>query len=405
MNAPLATSRTPHSSQNAGNPAPVLPQQQSIPGPLSTLSNAGVAVWLDDLSRQRLRTGNLAELIRTRGVVGVTTNPSIFQAAMSTGDAYDEQLRELACRKGPSEVSVGEAVRSLTTYDVRWAADVLEGVFERTEHLDGRVSLEVDPRLAANTEATIAEAKALAWAVDRPNLYIKIPATQQGLPAITEVLGAGISVNVTLIFSLQRYQQVIDAFVAGLELAQRNGHDLGAIASVASFFVSRVDSAIDTQLDQLGTAAAQAVRGKAGVANARLAYKIYQEHLRDPRWQALAAAGAHTQRPLWASTGVKDKQYSDTMYVDELIAPDTVNTMPEATLQAVADHGQTQQQDAVSAHYADAQQVLDQLGELGISYEQVVTDLEREGVDKFVAAWEQLLQTVAQNLDKFAPKP
>lgn len=368
-----------------------------LPPNIRDLQQAGVAVWLDDLSRERLRSGNLAELTRTAGVVGVTTNPSIFQAAMAKGDAYDSQIGELASRMHTSGVGVDEAVRALTTFDVRQAADVLAPVFERTEHVDGRVSIEVDPRLAANTAATIAEAKALAWMVDRPNVFIKIPATVQGLPAITEVLGSGISVNVTLIFSLERYQQVLDAFVAGLELAQQRGHDLREIASVASFFVSRVDTEIDQQLARLGSDQALALRGKAGLANARLAYQIYQRHLAASRWQSLAAAGARTQRPLWASTGVKNPDYPDTLYVDGLVAPDTVNTMPEATLQAVVDHGHPAG-DVITGSYEAAQQVLDDLAAVGIDYDQVVTTLEREGVDKFVTAWADLLTSLAEQL-------
>src|SRR5499426_1344539 len=265
---------------------------------LAELSAAGVAVWLDDISRQRLVTGNLADLIRDRHVVGVTSNPTIFDHALSHGDFYDEQLAELALRG----VSVGEAVRAITTYDVRWACDVLRPAYDRSGGVDGRVSIEVDPRLAHDTDRTVAEAKALWWLVDRPNLFIKIPATEEGLPAITATLAEGISVNVTLIFSLERYGEVIDAYMAGLEQAAANGHDIAAIGSVASFFVSRVDTEVDGRLDKIGTPEAHELRGKAAVANARLAYELYEQKLATPRWAALKAKGAKVQRPLWAST-------------------------------------------------------------------------------------------------------
>ena len=357
---------------------------------LADLSAAGVAVWLDDLSRSRLSTGNLAELISTKQVVGVTTNPSIFQKALSDGAAYDEQVRELALRG----TDVGEAVRALTTYDVRWACDVMREVHDRTDGVDGRVSIEVDPRIAHDSERTVAEAKALWWLVDRPNLYIKIPATQAGLPAITAVLAQGISVNVTLIFSLERYDAVMDAFLVGLEQAQENGHDLSRMGSVASFFVSRVDSEIDKQLPDDSP-----LRGKAAIANARLAYKHYEGVFSGGRWKALEAAGAKPQRPLWASTGVKDPAYDDTQYVVELVAPGTVNTMPEATLEAVADHGQVRG-DTVTRAYDDAQKVLDDLAQAGISYDEVVETLEREGVAKFEEAWNGLIESVTEQLEK-----
>ena len=357
---------------------------------LADLSTAGVAVWLDDLSRERLRSGNLAELVRDRSVVGVTTNPSIFQKALSDGAAYDEQVRDLALRG----CDVGEAVRSLTAFDVRWACDVLQPVFADSDRLDGRVSIEVDPRIAHDTARTVAEAKALWWLVDRPNLYIKIPATQAGLPAITAVLAEGISVNVTLIFSLERYDAVMDAFLAGMEQAQAHGHDLSAMGSVASFFVSRVDSEVDARLG-----ADSPLRGQAAIANARLAYQHYEQVVAGERWKALAAAGATPQRPLWASTGVKDPAYDDTRYVVELVAPGTVNTMPEATLQAVADHG-VSRGDTVTGSYAAAQQVLDDLAAAGISYDEVVAQLETEGVSKFEDAWNALIGSVAEHLEK-----
>ncbi len=357
---------------------------------LSDLSAAGVAVWLDDLSRERLRSGNLAELVRTHDVVGVTTNPSIFQQALSDGAAYDAQVRDLALRG----TDVGEAVRALTTYDVRWACDVLRPVYDGSEGVDGRVSIEVDPRIAHDTDRTVAEAKALWWLVDRPNLFIKIPATKAGLPAITATLAEGISVNVTLIFSLTRYDAVMDAYLAGMEQARANGHDLSRLTSVASFFVSRVDSEIDGRL-----AADSPLRGKAAIANARLAYQHYEQVFGSDRWTALAEAGATPQRPLWASTGVKDPAYDDTQYVVDLVAPGTVNTMPEKTMMAVADHG-TVRGDTVTGEYAAAQQVLDDLAAAGIDYDDVVQQLEDEGVDKFEQAWNGLIESVTDQLEK-----
>jgi transaldolase len=360
---------------------------------LKRLSDEGVSIWLDDLSRKRIASGNLAELVETRHVVGVTTNPSIFQAAIGSGEGYEEQLADLAERG----VTVDEAVRMMTTADVRAAADILRPVYDATAGRDGRVSIEVDPRLAHNTRATVAEAKQLAWLVDRPNVMIKIPATKAGLPAITEVIGLGISVNVTLIFSLERYREVMDAYLAGLEKAKAAGIDLATIHSVASFFVSRVDSEIDKRLTKVGTDEALALKGRAALANARLAYEAYEEVFASARWTALAPAGANKQRPLWASTGVKDPSYKDTLYVDELVAPGTVNTMPEATLNATADHGDIHG-DAVTGGYAQARADLAAVEGLGISYDEVVDLLEDEGVSKFEAAWGDLLDAVATSL-------
>ncbi|WP_327314269.1 transaldolase [Streptomyces sp. NBC_01235] len=365
---------------------------------LKRLSEEGVAIWLDDLSRKRITSGNLAELIDQQHVVGVTTNPSIFQKAISSGDGYEQQLSDLAARK----VTVEEAIRMITTADVRDAADILRPVFDATGGQDGRVSIEVDPRLAHHTEPTVAEAKQLAWLVDRPNTLIKIPATKAGLPAITEVIGNGISVNVTLIFSLERYREVMDAYLAGLEKAQAKGLDLSLIHSVASFFVSRVDTEIDKRLDALGTAEAKAARGKAGVANARLAYQAYEEVFAGDRWSALEKAGANKQRPLWASTGVKDPAYKDTLYVDDLVAPNTVNTMPEATLFATEDHGQITG-DAVAGTYEQARAELDAVEKLGIAYADVVQLLEDEGVEKFEASWNDLLKSTEAELERLAP--
>ncbi|MDC7339591.1 transaldolase [Streptomyces lydicus] len=365
---------------------------------LKRLSDEGVAIWLDDLSRKRITSGNLAELIDQQHVVGVTTNPSIFQKAISAGDGYQQQLADLAARK----VTVDEAIRMITTADVRDAADVLRPVFDATGGQDGRVSIEVDPRLAHNTGATVAEAKQLAWLVDRPNTLIKIPATKAGLPAITEVIGLGISVNVTLIFSLERYREVMDAYLAGLEKAKAAGLDLSLIRSVASFFVSRVDSEIDKRLDKVGTDEAKSLKGKAALANARLAYQAYEEVFSSDRWAALDKAGANKQRPLWASTGVKDPAYKDTLYVDDLVAPGTVNTMPEATLEATADHGQITG-DTVRGTYDEAKADLDAIARLGISYDDVVQLLEDEGVEKFEASWNDLLKSTEAELKRLAP--
>ncbi|GAA0409086.1 transaldolase [Streptomyces luteireticuli] len=374
---------------------------------LKRLSEEGVAIWLDDLSRKRITSGNLAELIDDSHVVGVTTNPSIFQKAIAGGDGYQQQLADLAARK----VTVEEAIRMITTADVRDAADILRPVFDRTDGQDGRVSIEVDPRLAHNTPATIAEAKQLAWLVDRPNTLIKIPATKAGLPAIAEVIGLGISVNVTLIFSLERYRAVMDAYLTGLEKAKAAGLDLSLIHSVASFFVSRVDTEIDKRLDALGTEEAKALRGKAALANARLAYQAYEEVFGSAdnstppsdRWLALEKAGANKQRPLWASTGVKDPAYKDTLYVDDLVAPNTVNTMPEATMESTADHGQITG-DTVRGTYEQAKAELDAVAKLGISYDDVVQLLEDEGVEKFEAAWIDLLKSTEAELKRLAPE-
>ncbi|MFJ4466222.1 transaldolase [Streptomyces sp. NPDC089424] len=362
-------------------------------GALKRLSDEGVSIWLDDLSRSRITSGNLAELVATRHVVGVTTNPSIFQAAIGSGEGYEEQLADLAVRG----VTVDEAVRMMTTADVRAAADVLRPVYEASGGRDGRVSIEVDPRLAHDTRATVAEARQLAWLVDRPNVMIKIPATKAGLPAITEVIGAGISVNVTLIFSLERYREVMDAYQAGLERARAAGIDLAGIHSVASFFVSRVDSEIDKRLTVLGTKEALALKGRAALANARLAYAAYEEVFSAGRWTVLAGSRANKQRPLWASTGVKDPAYKDTLYVEDLVAPGTVNTMPEATLEATADHGRIHG-DTVSGGYAQARADLAAVERLGISYDEVVRQLEDEGVAKFEAAWQELLDAVTKSL-------
>ncbi|WP_454196716.1 transaldolase [Nocardia sp. Marseille-Q1738] len=364
---------------------------------LAALSAAGVSVWLDDLSRDRIQSGNLAELIATRGVVGVTTNPTIFQGALSQGHSYDSQLKELAARGADADA----AIRTITTDDVRAACDVFAPVFEATGGVDGRVSIEVDPRLAFDADKSIAQAVELWKIVDRPNLFIKIPATEAGLPAITAVLAEGISVNVTLIFSVQRYRAVMGAYLDGVRKAKVAGHDPAKIHSVASFFVSRVDTEIDKRLEAIGTEEALALRGKAGIANARLAYAEYQDVFDGGKhtstYTNLAASGANRQRPLWASTGVKNPDYSDTMYVTELVATNTVNTLPEKTLQAVADHGEIRG-DTVSGTAAAAKEVFDQLTAVGIDLDDVFAVLEREGVDKFEKSWEELLSATAEEL-------
>ena len=362
---------------------------------LVALSTAGVSVWLDDLSRERLTSGSLAELIATRSVVGVTTNPTIFAGALSKGTAYDAQIHELVA----AGTDVDAAVRALTTDDVRRACDVFAEVHTATGGTNGRVSIEVDPRLAHESEKTAAQAVELWESVDRPNVMIKIPATEAGLPAITATIARGISVNVTLIFSVERYRQVMDAFLDGLDQAKANGHTLSSIGSVASFFVSRVDTEVDKRLNAIGTPEAAALKSKAGLANARLAYGAYEQVFQvGPRWRELAAAGAVPQRPLWASTGVKDPALPDTLYVSELVAPGTVNTMPEKTMSAFADHGEVTG-DTVSDTSAAAQEVFDAISTVGVDLGDVFLTLENEGVSKFETSWAELLTTVQGQLD------
>ncbi|SIQ37233.1 transaldolase [Micromonospora avicenniae] len=364
---------------------------------LGELSSAGVAIWLDDLSRTRLTSGGLEKLRQEKHVAGVTTNPTIFAKALSDANEYNWQLRDLAVRG----VEVEEAVRMLTTYDVRWACDVMRPSYDKSGGIDGRVSIEVDPRLAHETEKTVAEAKALWWLVDRPNLFIKIPATEAGLPAITATLAEGISVNVTLIFGLDRYSQVMEAFLAGLEQAKANGHDLSNIGSVASFFVSRVDTEVDKRLEKIGSDEAKALRGKAAIANAQLAYERYSEVFSSKRWQALADAGAQPQRPLWASTSTKNPDFRDVIYVEQLIAPGTVNTMPESVIKAYADHGETQA-DTITGGYDAARKAFSDLEAAGVDMTDVIAVLEREGVEKFEASWLELLDGVRKSLESAA---
>jgi transaldolase len=361
---------------------------------LNRLTEAGVSIWLDDLSRERIETGNLADLVKEKSVVGVTTNPTIFAAAIADGERYDEQVRKLVADGATTDRVIFE----LTTEDVRDACDVLAPVYDG-KPADGRVSIEVDPNLAHDTEATIAAAQDLWQAVDRPNAFIKIPATVEGLPAITAAIAQGINVNVTLIFSIDRYRGVMDAYLTGLEQARDAGLDISQIHSVASFFVSRVDTEVDSRLDKIGTDEALALRGQAAVANARLAYAAFEEVIASDRWRTLAEAGANPQRPLWASTGVKNPDYPDTLYVTELVVADTVNTMPEKTLDAFADHGEVRG-DTVAGRADDAQQVFDRLAAVGIDFDDVLAVLEREGVEKFSKSWAELVETVQGQMER-----
>lgn len=362
--------------------------------PTGHLSRLGVSIWLDDLSRERITSGDLPRLIAERDVVGVTTNPTIFAAALAQGSAYREQVAALAA----TGVGAAEAALAITTEDVRDACDAFADVYTRSGGRDGRVSIEVEPGLAFDLAGTVAQATQLWAAVDRPNVMIKIPATREGLAAITEVIGAGISVNVTLIFALERYREVIDAYLSGLERAQAAGIDLSTIHSVASFFVSRVDTEVDKRLTAIGGPDAEALKSKAGVANARLAYEVYEQAFATPRAQRLVGAGAHRQRPLWASTGVKDPSLPDTLYVTELAVAETVNTMPEKTLEATFDHGVIHG-DAVTGAYDTSRAILTGLTALGVDIDDVTEQLEREGVEKFVASWNELLQTVTGALE------
>jgi len=362
---------------------------------LTDLAAAGVAVWLDDLSRTRIQSGSLARSVEVGDIVGITTNPTIFAKAIGSGSGYEDQLRDLALRG----TAIGETLRLLTAWDVRAACDIMRPVYERSGGRDGRVSIEVDPRIAHDSDRTAAEARGLWWLVDRPNLFIKIPATQEGLPAISETLACGISVNVTLIFSVDRYKAVLDAFLTGLERRAAAGGSLAGIESVASFFVSRVDTEVDKRLDAMKSDAAARLRGQAAVANSRLAYEVYEQMLGSTRWKALAAKGAKPQRLLWASTGVKDKAYPDTKYVIDLVARDTVNTMPEATLHAVADHGVVHG-DTVRNGYAAAHALMDELRRVGVDLADVADVLERQGVDSFEKSWEELITSVTEQVEK-----
>lgn len=360
------------------------------------LDAAGVSLWLDDLSRNRIESGDLQTLIDTKTITGVTTNPAIFAKALSNGEAYAAQLSKLGAAGADAQTAVVE----MTTDDVRAACDILAPVYEATDGYDGRVSIEVDPRLSRDTEQTVAQALELAQKVGRENVMVKIPGTVEGLPAISRVLAEGISVNVTLIFSLPRYREVVNAWLTGLEGARAHGHDLSKIHSVASFFVSRVDSEIDAQLEalKLPSQDVQQLRGRAGIANARLAYRIFEQMQDTERWRLLESAGARLQRPLWASTGTKNPDYSDTRYVNGLVAQYTVNTLPEDTLNAVADHGEITDSRIPDSYNMDDDH-LDDLARAGIDYSEVVTTLEDEGLEKFVDAWNELLTKIQQQLD------
>ena len=370
---------------------------------LRDLAAAGVAVWLDDLSRPRIQSGDLARSVERGEIVGITTNPTIFAKAIGAGSGYEDQVRDLALRG----TAIGETLRLLTAWDVRAACDILRPVFDRTGQRDGRVSIEVDPRIAQDGDRTAAEARGLWWLVDRPNLFIKIPATLAGLPAITASVADGISVNVTLIFSVGRYEAVLDAYMAGLERRAAKGDGLEGVESVASFFVSRVDTEVDRRLagtadrsgDEAVKAAAERLHGQAALANSRLAYRHYEQALASDRWKALAAKGARMQRLLWASTGVKDKRFDDTRYVVELVAPDTVNTMPEATLRAVADHGEVRG-DTIRGGYEQAQAVVDELANLGVDLADVADVLEDQGIASFAASWDELIASVTRRVEQ-----
>ena len=394
---PRTASASPPAEQVAArHPRPSRPRRKNMTDRLQQLSDAGVSIWLDDLSRERIETGNLAELAKDKHVVGVTTNPTIFANALADGERYDDQIRALAA----DGADVSRATFELTTEDVRNACDVLMPLYS-ADPIDGRVSIEVDPGLAHDTDATIDSAQELWDTVDRPNAFIKIPASDAGLPAIRTATGRGISVNVTLIFGIDRYREVMESYLAGLEDARDAGHDLSTIHSVASFFVSRVDTEVDKRLDAIGTDDAEALKGQAAIANARLAYAAFEEVFGTDRFAGLEAAGARRQRPLWASTGVKDPAYPDTMYVTDLVVAGCVNTMPQKTMEAFEDHGELEG-DTVSGRAAEAQRVMDNLKDVGIDFDDVLAVLEREGVEKFEKSWAELVETITGQLEKAA---
>jgi transaldolase len=354
--------------------------------PLAQLSANGVSIWLDDLSRSRIVSGNLKDLIASRSVSGVTTNPTIFAGALAKGEGYQDQVSELAA----SGADATSAIFAITTKDVADACDIFAGVYASTNGFDGRVSIEVEPSLANDAAGTIKQAKELFAAVDRENVMIKIPATKPGLAAITAVIAEGISVNVTLIFSLSRYREVIAAYIDGVKQAKANGHDVSKIHSVASFFVSRVDTEIDKRLEAAGK---PELKSKAALANARLAYEVFEQEFATDAWSTLAQAGANVQRPLMASTGVKDPALLDTLYVTELVAPQLVNTMPEKTMEAVFDHGVVPAA-SISNNYENAREVLAAVAAAGVSLDEATQLLEDEGVEKFIISWGELVETV-----------
>jgi transaldolase len=353
---------------------------------LHQLSELGQSVWIDFLSRHLLRSGELARMMEEDAVVGVTSNPTIFQKAISEGDAYDEQFREvLAEEDDPKEVFLRLAVQ-----DVQNACDLLRSVWDGGQGQDGYVSIEVDPNLAYDTDGTIAEAQRLHELVDKPNCFVKIPATKAGLPAIEEMIARGRNINVTLIFSLERYAEVVEAYLRGLERLVESGGDPTRVASVASFFVSRVDTEADRRLDEAG--APDDLKGKLAVANAKLAYERYKGLFSGDRWEALHAKGARTQRCLWASTSTKNPEYRDVLYVEDLIGPETVNTMPEETIRAFQDHGEVAL--TLEQGIDEARQVFERVAEAGVDYDDVVVTLEREGVEKFADSFRELLDGV-----------
>jgi transaldolase len=359
---------------------------------LHQLSEHGQSVWIDFLSRDLIRSGDLERRTREDAVVGVTSNPTIFQKAISSGDAYDDQLREVLAEKhDPKEIFIRLAAK-----DVGDALDLLRPVWDGGGGRDGYVSIEVDPNLAGDTEETIAEAQRLHELIDRPNLFVKIPATPEGLPAIEEMIARGRSINVTLIFSLQRYVEVADAYTRGIERLVAAGGDLTKVASVASFFVSRVDTEADRRLDEVG--GHDELKGTLAVANAKLAYAGYKEIFSGPRWEALAARGATPQRCLWASTSTKNPAYRDVLYVEELIGPETVNTMPEETIQVFQDHGRVA--DTLEQGLEEAAATLERFAQAGIDYDDVTLTLEREGVEKFTDSFERTLETIAREAER-----
>lgn len=360
---------------------------------------AGVSLWLDHLDRKRITSGTLKRLIEDGSIVGVTTNPTIFARAITAGSGYEDQIHDLAIRG----VGIDESLRLLMAHDVRSACDLLRPVYQSTDERDGRVSIEVDPRISRDADRTAAEARGLWWLVDRPNLFIKIPATEAALPAITATIASGISVNATLIFSIDRYRAVVDAFMTGLEQRASRGESLAHIESVASFFISRVDSEVDKRLaDRAVNSEAARFRGQAAIANARLAYEVFESYAASERWRALAVKGASPQRLLWASTGVKDAAFPATRYVTELVAPNTVNTMPEATLTALKAWASAVS-NSISNRYSEARVTVRQLSDLGIDLEEVAKSLERDGLNAFAASWSDLTSSVERQLAAARP--
>ncbi|HTA12006.1 MAG TPA: transaldolase [Solirubrobacteraceae bacterium] len=363
--------------------------------PLQRLSGFGQSVWVDFLSRDSIHGGHLQELIDERSVVGATSNPTIFQKAMSEGNAYDEQLQELLAAKDDVEASFW----ALAERDIQDACDLFRPVWESSGRRDGYVSLEVDPRLAYDTLSTYRMAMSLHKSVDRANLMVKIPATKPGLAAIEDVIAKGHSINVTLIFSLQRYAEVAESYIRGVERLVAAGGDPRAVASVASFFISRIDTEADRRLDE--ASAPRELQGKLAIANARLAYSHYLEAFSGPRWEYLVGKGASPQRVLWASTSTKNPAYPDTLYVEELIGPDTVNTMPEETIEAYQDHGEPQPR--LEHGLEDAEHLLAELERVGVDYDDLTDTLEREGVEKFSESFAQLLQALDAKRATLAP--